>query len=72
VLRLHAAWALGSIGTEAARSALATALAGERHPDVRNEIEVALGETPLPQPGCSPPAGVSAAPHGPDHVQVIR
>jgi epoxyqueuosine reductase len=42
VLRLHAAWALGAIGSAAARSALRSALADERHPDVRNEIDVAL------------------------------
>ena len=42
VLRLHAAWALGAIGSVAARRALRSAMAGERHTDVRNEIDVAL------------------------------
>ncbi len=42
VLRLHAAWALGVIGSAAARRALTAALTDERHPDVRNEIELAL------------------------------
>jgi epoxyqueuosine reductase len=42
VLRVHAAWALGAIGSAQARSALAAALPDEHHPDVRNEIGVAL------------------------------
>ncbi|MDQ3782281.1 MAG: tRNA epoxyqueuosine(34) reductase QueG [Actinomycetota bacterium] len=42
VLRLHAAWALGVIGSAAARRALTVAMPDERHPDVRNEIELAL------------------------------
>jgi epoxyqueuosine reductase len=43
VVRGHAAWALGQIGTEAARAALTRALAVERDPAVRAEIEGALG-----------------------------
>jgi epoxyqueuosine reductase len=43
VLRLHAAWALGAIGSQEAVDALEAAADVERHPDVRNEIDVALG-----------------------------
>lgn len=39
LVRGHAAWALGQIGGEAARAALATAQQTERNEDVRGEIE---------------------------------
>lgn len=42
VLRLHAAWALGAIASAASHRALTAAMPDERHPDVRNEIELAL------------------------------
>ena len=41
VVRRHAAWALGRIGGEAARAALAAGLEGERDATVRAEIEAA-------------------------------
>ena len=58
VLRLHAAWALGAIGSAAARSALRSVLAGERHPDVRNEIEVALTTSAAPATSGSTDGGL--------------
>ncbi len=58
VLRLHAAWALGAIGSAAARSALRSALADERHPDVRNEIEVALTTSAAPATSGSTDGGL--------------
>lgn len=45
LVRGHAAWALGRIGTEEARSALASALSGERDPWVREELGLAMGTT---------------------------
>ncbi len=42
IVRGHAAWALGRIGTEAARLALAAALEDESHDDVRQEIALAV------------------------------
>ncbi|HEY5727743.1 MAG TPA: tRNA epoxyqueuosine(34) reductase QueG [Acidimicrobiia bacterium] len=58
VLRLHAAWALGEIGSVAACSALRSALTGERHPDVRNEIEVALTTSAAPATSGSTDGGL--------------
>jgi epoxyqueuosine reductase len=43
VVRRHAAWALGRIGTEAARSRLEAALANEADPSVATEVRKALG-----------------------------
>lgn len=49
VVRAHAAWALGAIGTTEAQEALATRLAAERDASVREEIEAALaGVAELP------------------------
>jgi epoxyqueuosine reductase len=45
LVRAHAAWALGRVGTAAARVALAEALPGETDPAVRMEIALALNET---------------------------
>ena len=45
LIRAHAAWALGRIGTPLARTALAQALLSERDPTVRDEITVALTES---------------------------
>jgi epoxyqueuosine reductase len=42
LVRAHAAWALGQIGTEAARSALQAALQSETDPDVLAEVQRAL------------------------------
>jgi epoxyqueuosine reductase len=42
LVRGHAAWALGRIGGDAARSALTEALAGEREETVRQELRCAL------------------------------
>jgi epoxyqueuosine reductase len=42
LVRGHAAWALGRIGTEAARDALGARLAVEPEPDVRGELTAAL------------------------------
>ncbi|HYW11779.1 MAG TPA: tRNA epoxyqueuosine(34) reductase QueG [Longimicrobium sp.] len=44
LVRGHAAWALGRIGTEAARQALRGRVAGEEDAWVREEIAAALGE----------------------------
>ena len=44
VVRAHAAWALGRIGGETARSALRAALAGERDPAAREEMAAALSD----------------------------
>jgi epoxyqueuosine reductase len=44
LVRGHAAWALGRIGGEAACAALASALAAEAEPEVREEIAAALAE----------------------------
>lgn len=53
-VRRHAAWALGRIGTAAARSALVAAAAGEGDAEVRGEIEQALALTPGPaDQGCA-------------------
>ncbi len=43
MLRAHAAWALGEIGTEPAQRELERAAASEGLPQVRREIEAALG-----------------------------
>lgn len=43
LVRGHAAWALGRIGDDLARSHLSSALAAETDPDVRSEIRQALG-----------------------------
>ncbi len=42
LVRGHAAWALGQIGTGRARTALAQALSGEPDPSIREEIQLAL------------------------------
>jgi epoxyqueuosine reductase len=42
VVRGHAAWALGRIGSDSGRLALKSALANEEHPEVRSEIAAAL------------------------------
>ena len=42
LVRSHAAWALGRIGTEDAQEALASALKGEQNPYVQEEIRQAL------------------------------
>jgi epoxyqueuosine reductase len=42
LVRRHAAWALGRLGGEEARSALRRALAGEADEEVRAEVEAAL------------------------------
>ena len=44
LVRQHAAWALGRIGSVAARAALRQALAGEADPEVLSEIRQALGD----------------------------
>ncbi len=44
-MRGHAAWALGRIGTEAARQALRGREEGEADAWVREEITAALGES---------------------------
>jgi epoxyqueuosine reductase len=44
LVRMHAAWALGRIGGTRAEEALRSALAGEREPEVVEEIETALAE----------------------------
>jgi epoxyqueuosine reductase len=44
LIRGHAAWALGRIGTEAARQALRGREEGEEDAWVREEIAAALGE----------------------------
>jgi epoxyqueuosine reductase len=44
LVRAHAAWALGRVGTPRARAALSQALTGESDPVVREEIALALDE----------------------------
>jgi epoxyqueuosine reductase len=46
LVRGHAAWALGCIGTGQARQALQQALAGEQDAGVREEINAALDISP--------------------------
>ena len=46
LVRSHAAWALGKIGSAAARAALQEALAAETNAAVQAEIRAALGEPP--------------------------
>jgi epoxyqueuosine reductase len=41
LLRAHAAWAVGELGDELARDVLDAAAAGETHPEVRAEIDLA-------------------------------
>ena len=48
LVRMHAAWALGRIGGRAATEALASAAANERHSEVIEEIEEALGTSSEP------------------------
>jgi len=48
LVRRHAAWALGRLGTETARRALESALPEEREPSVRREIRAALATWPEP------------------------
>lgn len=48
VVRGHAAWALGRVGGEPARQALAAALDGEGEPRVRAEIAAALATLAVP------------------------
>ena len=43
LVRGHAAWALGRIGSEPARAALAAAIAAEPDPYVREELDAAIG-----------------------------
>ena len=45
LVRAHAAWALGNVGTAQARAALQSALAGEEDAAVVAEIKLALSET---------------------------
>ena len=45
LVRLHAAWALGRIGGREAEEALQSALSCEDDPEVREEIEMSLGES---------------------------
>jgi epoxyqueuosine reductase len=45
LVRGHAAWALGRIGTESARAALLERLAAEADASVRAEVEAALGRS---------------------------
>jgi epoxyqueuosine reductase len=47
LVRAHVAWALGRLGTTAARHALDTRRSTEPDPSVRSEIDAALGERPL-------------------------
>jgi epoxyqueuosine reductase len=46
LVRGHAAWALGKLGTPEAEVALRAALDGEAAPDVREEVELALKDAP--------------------------
>jgi epoxyqueuosine reductase len=46
LVRGHAAWALGRIGSEPARAALADALGSEADAFVREELEAALRPSP--------------------------
>jgi len=58
LVRGHAAWALGRIGGEAARGYLNQRLPGERDPEVREEIHLALQEAHLwPAPQAQEAAG---------------
>jgi epoxyqueuosine reductase len=50
LVRRHAAWALGCIGSEPARQALAAALDAEPDADVRSELSGALCDNPRPCP----------------------
>jgi len=50
LVRGHAAWALGRLGGEAARLALATARAAEVDAWVREEVELAAAAIPAPDP----------------------
>jgi epoxyqueuosine reductase len=45
LVRMHAAWALGQLSTELARTELSKALGGEADPAVRAEIELALNRS---------------------------
>ncbi len=47
LVRAHAAWGLGEIGSMEARSALASALAEETDSEVREEITLALNRSPI-------------------------
>ncbi|HYU17310.1 MAG TPA: tRNA epoxyqueuosine(34) reductase QueG [Chloroflexota bacterium] len=56
LVRGHAAWALGRIGSQPARAALERALTSERDPYVRRETEDALSlPGPQPRAGCERP-----------------
>jgi epoxyqueuosine reductase len=46
LVRGHAAWALGKIGTPEAKAALRGALEGEADPEVREEVELASEDAP--------------------------
>ena len=53
LVRGHAAWALGRVGSGAARDSLASALSSEDDPFVREELELALAELGLEGDGSS-------------------
>jgi epoxyqueuosine reductase len=51
LVRSHAAWALGRIGTPASRGALVRRAERETEPEVRAEIDAALAECGVPREG---------------------